>query len=260
VLNQDDLRPPSSASRRLVGGALNRNRVAHRLAREIAIFLLESELPEGTRLPSEQELCTTLGTSRTGLRSALRLLESWGLITIQTGREGGPVVRRPGVSDLQDTMSVLIHSEQATLMDVLVARRAIDPIIAGEAAKNATFENIEQLNGILKRMQVPNITQREFLHTTAEFQGVLADASKVVILGLFLRVLLSFGEQSFLQQIPLDREYMGDVISCLERIRDALAEHDSESARAETALLRRKSERHWETHGEALLTVPLRPL
>src|SRR5690349_9828059 len=111
----EQVRPPSSTSRRTASQSANRNRVAYRVAREMAMWVLDAELPEGARLPPEQELCQRMGCSRSGLRSALRLLESWGLITIQTGRDGGPVIRHPRISDLGDTLSILIHSERATL-------------------------------------------------------------------------------------------------------------------------------------------------
>jgi DNA-binding FadR family transcriptional regulator len=189
----------------------------------------------------------------------LRLLESWGLITIQTGRDGGPVVRYPRVEDLKETVSVLIHSEHATLADVLVARRAIDPIIAAEAATNATPSHIDQMDVILQKMQEPPLTQRRFLLATAEFQSVLADASRLVILGLFLRILTSFGEGSLLQRMPLDEQYTRQVVTSFRRIRDAIAEHDVESTRAEMVLHRRESERHWQLKGEALLHVSLGP-
>ena len=259
MLNLAEVRPPSSTSRQTATRSLNRNRVANRMAQEIALTILDARLPEGTRLPPEQELCSTMGCSRTGLRSALRLLESWGLITIQTGRNGGPVVRYPRVDDLKDTMSILIHSEHATLADVLVARRAIDPIIAAEAATNATPSHTDQIDAILKKMQEPTLTQRGLLLATAEFQGVLADASRLVILGLFLRILTSFSGGSLLQRIPVDEQYTRQILVSYGRIRDAIAEHDAESARAEMVLHRRQSERHWQLQGETLLHVPLGP-
>jgi DNA-binding FadR family transcriptional regulator len=224
----------------------------------MAVQLLEERLPEGTRLPPEQELCATMGCSRTSMRSALRLLESWGLITIQTGREGGPVVRHPRAADLQDTLSILISCERATLKDLLVARRAIDPIIAAEAASNATPEHIDQLDAALKRMR-KSVAQRESLAATAEYQRVLADASGLVVLGLFLRILTSFGEDSHLQRIPFEKEWKQRIITSFERIRDAIAEHNSDGARAEMVLHRQDSERHWHLNAELLLKMPLGP-
>jgi DNA-binding FadR family transcriptional regulator len=259
VLDVSEVRAPSSESRRTASSSVNRDRVAYRLAREVATWLLDARLPEGSRLPPEQELCAALNCSRMGLRSALRLLEAWGIITIQTGRNGGPVVRHPRVSDLRDQMSILIHAERATLMDVLTARRAIDPIIAAEAAQRATPEQLEQLDAVLERMRRPTLTQRDFLAATADFQSLLADASHLVILGLFLRILAAFGETSFMQRMPLDEEWKTHVVHSFGRIRDAIGAHDSESARAEMVLQRMDSERHWRERGAALLNVPLAP-
>jgi DNA-binding FadR family transcriptional regulator len=259
VLDLAEVRPPSLASRRTAAQGTNRGRVAYRVARDMASWLLEAELPEGARLPPEQDLCLKMGCSRSGIRSALRLLENWGLITIQAGRDGGPVVRRPRVSDLKDTLSILIHSQHATLEDVLLARRAIDPIIAAEAAVNATDDQIQRLDDALERIRRPDGTQRDFLGATAEFDAVLADASQLVILGLVLRILSSFGEESIIRRSPLDDEWRQHVLGILERIRNAVAARDGERARAEMTIARRESEQHWQQRGQDLLRLPLGP-
>jgi DNA-binding FadR family transcriptional regulator len=224
----------------------------------MAVELLEAQLPEGTRLPPEEELCGTMACSRASLRSALRLLESWGLVTIQTGREGGPVVRSPRVSDLGDALSVLIHCEHATLMDVLIARRTIDPVIAAAAAARATPEHIEQLGACLKRIR-NSMSQREYLFATSEFPRILADASGLVLLGLFLRILTSFGEESHLQRLQFDSEWKDHNAASFERIRDAVAAHDSDLASTTMADQRRESERHWHVKGQAILDLPFGP-
>jgi GntR family transcriptional regulator, transcriptional repressor for pyruvate dehydrogenase complex len=258
VLSEAEVRPPSSESRRAAASPMNRDRVAYRVARDIATWLLDAGLPDGTRLPPEQDLCAKLGLSRMGLRSALRLLESWGLVTIQTGRNGGPVVRSPQVGDLKDTLSLLIHVERATISDVLVARRVIAPIVTAAAAVNATPQQSDDLALILDRIRKPNITQRELLSATSEFQTVLSDASRMAILGLFLKILVSFGELSMMQRLPIDEEWRQQVLTSFERIHRAVSEHDEEGARAAMALHRSESDRFWNTR-ESLAHVPLGP-
>ena len=259
MLDPAAVRPPSEESRRTAAGAFKSDRVAYRVAREIAVWMLEIRLPEGARFPPEQELCRELGCSRIGLRSALRLLEQWGLITIQTGRNGGPIVRVPRVTDLKDPLSILIHSEHATLMDVLVARRAIDPVVAAAAATNATPELIEDLRSALDQLRRARSSQREFLSATAEFQGFLADASALAILGLFLRILASFGEFSVMQRLPLDKKWQQTVVNQFERILKAVEEHDADAASSEMLLHRVKSEQHWHRKGANQLHLPLAP-
>lgn len=257
VFNLQEVREPSNASRRVATREVNRNRVADLVAREMAQTLLEAHLPEGTRLPPESELCSTMGCSRTALRSALRRLESWGLITIQTGRNGGPIIRYPRVSDLLETMSIFINAEHATLSDVLVARRAIDPIIASAAATNATDEDIARIDQVLTRLRTTSLTQRSFLAAMADYHAAIAEASHLVILGFFLRVLTSFGEASLWQYIPPDGEYEKQIVSLLGRIRDAVASHDADGARAEALIMRRESERHWQERGPTFLSTPI---
>jgi DNA-binding FadR family transcriptional regulator len=163
------------------------------------------------------------------------------------------------VTDLQDAMSILIHSEHATFLDVLVARRAVDPIIAGEAAAKATTELVQDLDSIVERLNRPSLTQREFLAGSTDFHGALVSAANLVILGLFLKILTSFGEGSLFQSLALDEEYRSQMVASFLRIRDAVADRDSDTATAEMVLHRKMSEDHWLQKGEAFLRSPLSP-
>src|SRR6202044_2703439 len=86
--------PPLVASRR-------RNlKQSELIAQYLASYIVDSDLPPGTTLPPEREMVQSLAIGRTTLREALRLLETRGVITIRSGRHGGPVVRRPDPRDL----------------------------------------------------------------------------------------------------------------------------------------------------------------
>ena len=56
------------------------------LADELRRTILEGQLDEGTRLPSERELVTQTGINRSSVREALRMLEVEGLLRSSPGR------------------------------------------------------------------------------------------------------------------------------------------------------------------------------
>src|SRR3954463_16835351 len=65
------------------------------IARDLANYIVDNNLPEGAKLPVEKDMLETLGVGRTTLREALRLLETRGVLVIRAGPKGGPVVRHP---------------------------------------------------------------------------------------------------------------------------------------------------------------------
>src|ERR1700728_4543760 len=81
------------------------------IARDLASYIVDQDLPEGTALPPEREMVASFGVGRNTLREALRILETRGVITIRSGPGGGPVVRRPRPSDLGEAMTLILQFE-----------------------------------------------------------------------------------------------------------------------------------------------------
>ncbi|MCL4499371.1 MAG: GntR family transcriptional regulator [Chloroflexi bacterium] len=73
------------ASRRSLG-ALPRERLIDRATEAIKDYILANRLEGGARLPSEQELATSLGVSRNIIRQAVSGLETLGVVRVAHGR------------------------------------------------------------------------------------------------------------------------------------------------------------------------------
>src|SRR3546814_18656592 len=63
--------------------------------------------------------------ARATLREALRFLELQGVIHLQLGRGGGPVVARPQTGDFANSLSLILHFMEADLRGLLELREAI---------------------------------------------------------------------------------------------------------------------------------------
>lgn len=72
---------------------VERSSVIQQVVDEIRQFIIARRLKDGTRLPSEHELCRRLRVSRPTVREALKVLETLGLVEKNPGR--GAFVRRP---------------------------------------------------------------------------------------------------------------------------------------------------------------------
>ena len=112
-------------------------KISETIARDILDDIVVRKLPPGTMLASEAVMLDRYGVGRASLREALRILEIHGLIKIKPGPRGGPVVAEVTSSDLGRSATFYFHAVGATFADLLGARLAIEPLMAGLAASQS---------------------------------------------------------------------------------------------------------------------------
>jgi DNA-binding FadR family transcriptional regulator len=112
-------------------------KVSHLLAADLRRQILSGELPAGHQLPSELALIDQLRVSRDTLREALRILESQSLLEIRRGRNGGAVVREPGLDAVSRYVALLLQLRGTTLGDLEEARSVLEPPAAQLVAERA---------------------------------------------------------------------------------------------------------------------------
>src|SRR3546814_6880772 len=77
---------------------------------------------------------------------ALRFLELQGVIHLQLGRGGGPVVSRPQTRDFASSLSLILQFMDTDLRALLELREAIAPDMAARAAERATNAELAALS------------------------------------------------------------------------------------------------------------------
>lgn len=120
-------------------GDLKSDRVRTVLEQQI----LSGELPAGTVLPPEAQLCAALGVSRTVLRDAVRALVSRGLLTVRQGR--GTIVAEPSDAAFADAMVALLARSGLTVGEVMDARVTIESLLVRLAAEAGTASDWAEL-------------------------------------------------------------------------------------------------------------------
>jgi len=108
-------------------------------------LIRDENIKPGERLPSERDLSTKLGVSRTSLREALIALELGGVVEVHGG-SGVYVSERP--APRQDGPAA-----GPGPFEVLAARRMIEVEMAAMAAKNATDANIDAILVAVEQME-----------------------------------------------------------------------------------------------------------
>ncbi len=107
---------------------------------QLRAWLAQRELAENDRVPPERELCNILGVSRGELRKALNALEEEGVLWRQVGK--GTFI---GVRPAEEPDSLTAIAARSSPRDVMEARLKLEPLLAFEAALNATPSHIEDL-------------------------------------------------------------------------------------------------------------------
>lgn len=118
------------------------------LANQLRDMIVSGRLSPGTYLPTERQLVSDSGLSRTSVRDALRVLESEGLITTKVGRSGGSLVTLPGREAVARSVEMFVRTHGIRLESLLECRVAVEPTLAGLAARNRTAEQLEEIEAL----------------------------------------------------------------------------------------------------------------
>ena len=119
--------------------------VADRLVTAIAL----GEFVPGQRLPSERELASTLGVSRTTVREAIQRLAALGYVEVRRGRTGGAYVLQGMGPEANEMIRRTLLPEWSTLERVLDFRQLVEPLIARTAAERIAAEDVAPIRAAL---------------------------------------------------------------------------------------------------------------
>lgn len=105
----------------------------------------------GEKLPSENELCASLGVSRVTVRAAIQQLEILGLVETRHG-DGNFVKEFSGVNAFSTLHPFIQINENQDIMTVLEYRKIIEKGTIGLVAPKITQEDIDKLEETYKTM------------------------------------------------------------------------------------------------------------
>jgi DNA-binding FadR family transcriptional regulator len=164
------------------------------IARDLAQYIVDAQLPPGAMLPREREMIEQLGVGRTTLREALRILETRGVLTIRSGPGGGPVIRHPQPNDLTEALTLILQFQRATMVEVLDARIFLEPTAARMAAANITKAEIKRLKDINDEMRANIDSNDRINEANQRFHRVIAAATANLVVQIFTETLLTVAD------------------------------------------------------------------
>src|SRR6476660_8809288 len=107
-------------------------------------MIQSGELPPGARLPPEPQLAAQIGLSRSGVREAVKVLESARVLDVRRG--DGTYVTSLAPRLLLEGLGLAVELLQDdTLLDVVEVRRMLEPVATALAALRMSEEDLNEL-------------------------------------------------------------------------------------------------------------------
>ncbi len=204
--------------------------VVERLAAEIG----SGRLSPGARLPTEQEMMTALGVSRTVVREAVAALRAQGLVTTRQGLGAFVAIdqqRRPFRIDPDGLKSL------EAVVDLMELRLAVEVETAGLAAERATAKQLRAIGQALAAMDRAIARNESAIDEDYAFHRTIAEATGNTQFARFLEYLGRFIiPRQTVRMEPVRasgaRAYLDAFQQEHRLIHDAIQNHDSTAARA----------------------------
>lgn len=144
------------------------------VAEEVKKKIIKLNMQPGERLPSESELISSFGMSRSTIREAMNLLKAENIIEVKRGK-GTFVSNQTGMT--KDPLGLDFVDQNKLLEDLLEVRLLIEPEIAFLAALRASESEILALEKHINKMKLSTSHSEEYTLLDIEFHSAIAKCS-----------------------------------------------------------------------------------
>jgi DNA-binding FadR family transcriptional regulator len=204
------------------------------VARSIGVDIIAGRCAEGTRLPGDAELISMFGVSRPVLRESVKTLFAKGLLS--TKARVGTVVRERGAWNMFDADVLAWHLDAGIdkrfLGDLAEIRIAVEPRAAALAAARRSEADITELQRSMDRMRREASDSVGFADADLALHIAVANASANLFMRSIGNVIEAALRASFLLSAPVEPQDRETVLLWHQRIVDAIAAGDAETAAA----------------------------
>lgn len=130
--------------------------LSNRVKDQIEQSILQKIYKPGDKLPTEKEMCSQFGVSRTAVREAVQMLRSQAIINVRKG--SGIFVSQSNSEQITKSLSyyLKLHLDNDLILKVVEVRRRFEPQIAALAARNRDDKNLWQLQKNIQDIENSN--------------------------------------------------------------------------------------------------------
>jgi GntR family transcriptional repressor for pyruvate dehydrogenase complex len=207
-------------------------RVFERVAEQIEKRILDGELRNGDRLPTERDLAEQFQVSRTAIREAMKMLAQKGLVDMRPGR--GTIVIDGARAAMENSISLLMKMnlrEVGGSENLVEVRSILETEIAALAAARASGKEIAAMREAIWKMDEALNNADAFIAADNDFHEALAQATQnaliLMLLNSIVNLLSEQRKQIFEVQGGPQRGQLHH-----RRILESIVRRDPEEARA----------------------------
>lgn len=153
----------------------NKNLLSAAIARKINNMIIQQNMKQGTKLPSETQMAEWYKVSRSTIREAMKILKAQNIVTIRQG-DGTYISDNTGMRE--DPLGLRYVEKETLAEGIFEARLLIEPQIAMLAAERATPEEIRELGEIVEQMKKTDYMSPARLELDIQFHTLIAKCSK----------------------------------------------------------------------------------
>jgi GntR family transcriptional repressor for pyruvate dehydrogenase complex len=192
---------------------VRKTRRYQQVAEQIHKLISSGALKPGDRLPPERELVKRFGVSRTSIRDAIRTLEAMGIAESHHGT--GTVVRDLSSESVAVPLANVLVRKRHLVAELLDVRWMIEPALASRAAENASNEDIQSLENILRRQKEKLRRGEPAVDEDSEFHYRIALAAGNTVVLKVLDVLMDLLRESRTRSLQVrgrsEKSYAGHL-------------------------------------------------
>lgn len=220
----------NSAIERLYPSQGSHGAVVHALGSAI----VTGQYPPGSPIPTEEQLTTQFGVSRSVVREATRVLRGKGLVKSTVGR--GTIVQPTGQWHLLDP-DILVwrytDTTAASAMDDLTGLRLfLEPAAARQAAQNPSRRIADPIEDAFERMKNAVEDTEEFVDADLAFHAAIVAATENELL-IHLNSMLAVALRAQRRLHTTSKTRHRRTLPAHKRVLDAIRDHEPDRAEAE---------------------------
>jgi DNA-binding FadR family transcriptional regulator len=166
------------------------------VARRLEEAIATGSVQVGERLGTKEDLKHRYGVAAGTLNEAIRLLQIRGLVEARPGPGGGLFASAPSASVRLSHLILGFREDGATAAHCLEVRNALEPLVASEAARHGTPDDMAALREIVGRMAEHLDDPIGYLRANWELHRRMAVISPNSVLSSAYVTVLNFAEEA----------------------------------------------------------------
>jgi len=157
--------------------------VVEQIVDNITNAIINGELKPGDKIPTENELCVSMGVGRNSVREAIKILGAYGVINIK--RSEGTFVTQHYDSKMLFPVLYGIILQKDSAKQIVELRKIIDVGILHMAIDKLDLESLHKVEAVMQDLEkktATNVEAKDIFEADIAFHKVLVDITQNALL------------------------------------------------------------------------------